>query len=180
MNTKALLEQAKAAMEAGFTAAGAELEKKAERARKLALAYEHYRYVSQKKIDDFKSRLLQATRRRPTEAEAMHEATTLMLMYQTIGQILSSASDVYDALVLDPLEKYVGLPPADVLATVKVARGRGIFDRMEVAHVEPVATQIHYPDPIVFGLVDGCTDRFYIAEWGNDVSINDLLADNEG
>jgi hypothetical protein len=30
-------------------------------------------------------------------------------------------------------------------------------------------------DPIIFGKIDGCTDRFFIAQWDDDVKIEDIV-----
>jgi uncharacterized protein (DUF433 family) len=175
MNTTMLLEQAKQAREAGFTAAAENLTKQAELARKLAIAYEHYRYVTREQIRAFVEALHARTVRRPTMDEALKQGGPLFR-----ADLLPYASNVYDTLVFDRMEAYPGLPPADVLAAVKAAQERKIFDAFEVAHVQPVATRIVYPDPIVFGLVEGCGDRFFIAEWGEDVKLADLIGSHEG
>lgn len=169
MNVTALLEQAKEAREAGFVAAATDLERKAERARKLVIAYEHYRYVKQETVDAFNAKLKAQTSRPATAAERDQ-------FYRSGYSVRS----IHDKLVLHTMELYPGLPPTDVLAKVKEAKGRDCFDKFEVAEIQPEATHVKLPDPIVFGLIDGCTDRFYIAEWGSDVSITDLLQANEG
>ena len=57
------------------------------------------------------------------------------------------------------------------------AKARGIFDTFEVAQIDSV---VEYKDPIVFGRIEGCGDRFFVAEWADDVSITDLIGDHEG
>lgn len=166
INTTALLEQAAEAREAGFTTVATELERKAKLATNLAKAYEFFRYVSREAYDAFQKKILDKTKRPATEADRAR-----------LGRY---TTEVADQLVIVDMGAYPGLPPADVLLKVKEARAMEIFDRFEVAEIQPVATQVKLPDPIVFGLVDGCTDRFFVAEWGTDVSINDLLQKHEG
>lgn len=51
------------------------------------------------------------------------------------------------------------------------------FDKFEVMTVE---WHKEVPDPILFGVVNGCADRFFIAQWDTDVKIEDILKDHEG
>jgi len=153
-----LAEHAAMAAEAGFTAAAAQAEAVADRAGRLARAYEHYRFVKAEKIAEFNLRLYNETLRRT-------------------GQAGRNMNDHYDKLSFTPVEKYATLPPADVLAKVKEAAGARIFDTMEVAKIESV---VEYKDPIVFGRIEGCTDRFFVAQWGSDVQITDLLGEHDG
>lgn len=167
MNTTQLLEQAKQAREAGFDSAAADLELKAALATKLAKAYEHFRYVSKEAVAEFQKKTLERTERNATSEDQRRLNNPYV-------------SRIADQLVFCRMETYKGLPPADVLKRVSEVKAMGIFDAYEVAEIQPVATQQKLPDPIVFGLVNGCTDRFYVAEWGEDVSINDLLGKHDG
>lgn len=153
-----IAEHAALAAEAGFSAAASEAQKVADCARRMALAYEHYRYVTPGQIEKFNERLkAQTLKRTGRERVDLHEH--------------------YDVLAFTPVEKYKDLPPADVLAKVKDAKDKKIFDTLEVCKVE---SKVEYKDPIVFGRIEGCGDRFYIAQWDNDVKIEDLLGPNEG
>jgi hypothetical protein len=79
---------------------------------------------------------------------------------------------------VDPLESYVGNPdngsekdrliPDDVLDSLEVAKERHLFDTMHVLWAERV------PDPLLLGRVDGCEDYFFIAEWGDDITFDQL------
>lgn len=80
----------------------------------------------------------------------------------------------YQTLDFTPLERYAKVPPETVLTSLETAIGRRCFDAFEVAYIRDVK------DPILFGRVNGCSDRFFIDEWDNDVSISDLLKPNEG
>lgn len=169
MNLQTLVTMANEAEQAGFTQAGAEYRKKAALAAKLAVAYEHYRYVRAEKIAEFQARLKRQTERGPKPGE-----------YLGITEYGRLITEVADQLVFTAIDAYRGMPPVDVFSKVKEAKERGCFDVFEVAEINPVATEVQLPDPIIFGLIDGCTDRFFIAEWGNDVSINDILGRADG
>lgn len=180
MNVLQMEEKAAQLRGLGMTKAADDLDAKAQLTKKLAVAYEHFRYVSQEKIDSFIARLRASTSRIPTREEYNTAASGFGLSRYEEAIKYGYASKVYDTLVLDALEKYDGVPPQDVLEKLAAAKQFGIFDTFEVAHVEPVATKVHFPDPILFGRVAGCTDHFFIGEWGNDVKLADLIGPNEG
>lgn len=143
---------------AGFETALANTKTLLERAARLAQAYEHYRYVKSAAITAFQAKL---------------KATSLTMT----GKAGSNLRHHYDELAFTPVKEYPSAPPAEVLGAVKEAQDRAIFDTLEVAHVESVN---EYKDPIVFGRITGCDDRFFIAQWGDDVSIEQLLGTHEG
>lgn len=143
--------------EAGFTAAVAETKRLADLKRRMVLAYEHYRYVTPEQINHFNTRLRAETRKRNNNAAA----------YMI----------TYDTLRFRDISVYPGCPPADVIQKVKEAKAHDIFDSLEVADIESV---VEYVDPIIFGRIHGCDDRFYIAQWGDDVNIDDILPAHAG
>ena len=76
------------------------------------------------------------------------------------------------------IEKYVGqnhdennftLPPGDVLEKLAVAKKSELFDEFTILHVKAI------PDPILLGKIKGEKDRFFIAEWGNDITLTELM-----
>lgn len=164
-----LEEQAKLAKEAGLTAVVTQIEEKVAMAKKLAVAMEHYRYVTEEKFSEFNAELKKKTER-PWQSSADGPQWTQHGYVEKVA----------DQLVVVDIGKYAGLPPTDVMAKVVEAKARRCFDSFEVAEIQPVATQVKLPDPIVFGRIQGCTHRFYIAEWGTDVSITDLIGRHEG
>lgn len=143
---------------AGFTTAASEAQKQQLLAGRMAQAYEFYRFVTPEQVAAFNSRLKEQTIKRT-------------------GKTGSNLREHYDVLAFTPAEKYATMPPADVLQKVAEAKARGIFDTFEVAQIESV---VEYKDPIVFGVIAGCGDRFFIGQWDSDVSIDDLLGPNEG
>ena len=138
----------------GFKVASEKLNKLAEKKRKLAIAYEHYRFVRKEKISDFSQKLKEKTIERG-----------------------KNGYEKYQTLTFTSVENYSEVPPNDVLLELETAMGRNCFDSFEIAHI---VTEVKVPDPILFGCIKGCTDRFFIAQWDNDVSIEQILAPNEG
>ena len=137
----------------GFKKAHSIVKKMAEKKRKMAIAYEHFRFVRQEKIDNFNQKLKEKT-------------------FQREGY-----REMYQQLTFTPVGEYAEVPPADVLGKLEEALGLNCFDAFEIAHIVSV---VKIPDPLLFGRINGCPDRFFIAQWDNDVKIEDLLATNEG
>lgn len=131
----------------GFTKASDKIKKLSEKKRKLAVAYEHYRFVRQEKIGLFQEKLYK---------ESSRDASG------------------YKSLSFTPIEQYEEVPPQNVLVSLEGAINKRCFDSYEVAHI------IRVKDPILFGRIEGCPDRFFIDQWDLDVSIDDILAENEG
>lgn len=135
----------------GFKAAAGNIKALSERKRKLAIAYEHFRFVRQERISEFNVKLKAQSRRK------------------------TGSDYLYETLAFTPIENYPHVPPADVLLALASAKEKRCFDSFEVAHIETVKE-----DPILFGRVNGCPDRFFISQWDNDVKIEDILKANEG
>jgi hypothetical protein len=88
-----------------------------------------------------------------------------------LGIEKSKRAGYYKKLSFTSLERYDrDVPPMDVLKKIEEAKAVGCFDSFEIAYIEEVKK-----DPIVFGRIDGCTDRFFIAQWDNDVSIEQII-----
>lgn len=140
----------------GFTKVASNLKALKEKKRKMMLAYEHYRVVSPEKVAQFNEELKKKTQ---TGSAYLREWKELSFM---------------------PIEAYEKVPPAEVLEAVEKAQameaGNGVkvFDAFEVAYIRNVK------DPIIFGRVNGCPDRFFIAQWDTDIRIEDLLKAHEG
>lgn len=143
---------------AGFTTAAKHVVHTAARLGRLARAYEHYRYVPEGAITEFKTLLKRVS-------------------LQRVGQPGFNLYEKYDTLRFTPIDAYKGVPPADVLEKVIHAKHQGIFDTFEVADIQSV---VEYKDPIIFGLITGCPDRFFIAQWGDDVSISQIIGPAQG
>jgi len=68
-----------------------------------------------------------------------------------------------------PIQGYNKVPPQGALDALATDQAKGIMDEYAIGEVEGV------PDPILFGRINGCEDRFYIASWGDDVTLDDLI-----
>lgn len=129
----------------GFCKAADNLANLANKKRKLALAYEHFRFVRQEKIDAFNNKLRQ-----------------------------KRSDNGWQELSFTSVENYEEIPPDHVLTNFSEAKKIGCFDSFEVAHI------VRVKDPILFGRVKNCSDRFFIDQWDDDVKIEDILMPNEG
>lgn len=72
------------------------------------------------------------------------------------------------------IENYDMVPPDEALDKLEVAQEKKVFDYFEVAYIRNVE------DPIIFGRINGCTDRFFIAQWDDDVSIDQIFLGDVG
>ena len=131
----------------GFKAASTKVKELSVKQRKMAIAYEHYRFVRPEKIQAFNAKLYKKTR-------------------DDYGS--------YQQLAFTPVEEYQDVPPAHVLEKMEAAVERNCFDAFEVAHI------INVKDPILFGRIKGCPDRFFVDQWDDDVKIEDIIKPNEG
>lgn len=125
--------------------------KKLTQAGKLAIAYQHFLYVPQEKIDAFNEKLYKDTLREDKNARQ------------------------YKRLIDIPLDHYPEVPPDFVLDKIERALDIGCFDHLEVTKVDWIK---EVKDPIVFGRINGSSDRFFIAQWDDDIKVEDLLLAN--
>jgi hypothetical protein len=141
----------------GMTAAATDVEVNATRFRKMAKAYELYRFVAPEKIAAFNEKL---------KAKS----------FKAGGGLYGQGS--YEQLIFTPIATYPAVPPTDVLDALEGAMAHDCFDAFEIAQITELS--VPKPDPILFGRIAGCDDRFFIAQWDDDVKIEDLLTENEG
>lgn len=144
--------------ELGFTAAAAKVNTDRALARKLRIAFEHFRVVEPDKIQRFQQEL----RDRTIKDEGKNQWGTIQR---------------YDSLKFTPIEKYPNVPPIEALQELRKAKAFECFDRFEVATIESVKI---VPDPIIFGVIDGSLNKYYICQWDDDVKIEDILREDEG
>jgi len=140
--------------ELGFDKAASDIDAGVEYKRKVTIATENFRYVTPDQFTAFNQKL-----RRDTEkGDSRHGRT-------------------YDQLVCIPIDAYPEVPPANVLNDLAQATEKNCFDTFEIAKIESIQ---ELPDPILFGRIKGCANRFFISQWDNDVKISDIIGDNEG
>jgi len=130
----------------GFTKVAKELKAKEEFKRKLIIAYEHFKYITPEAIEKFNEELKEKT-------------------YQEI----SPGYYKYNRLKFVKISEYDRIPPESVLNKLEEAQKLNIFDEFEVAFIEEVEE-----DPIIFGRIKGCEDRFFICQWDNDIKVEEL------
>ncbi len=141
--------------ELGFTDAAAKVKESRELARKLRIAFEHFRYVTPENFLRFSEEL---------------KTKSWKNNYRNY-------SYSYDQLVFTRICAYKKVPPPEVLSKVREAKALGCFDDFEVATVQSVKV---IPDPIIFGIIHGCENKYFVAQWDDDVKIEDILRPEEG
>lgn len=137
----------------GFKQASNRVKELRELNRKMEIAYKNFRHIRQEKIDTFNEKL---------KKESMVE---------------SKSSYQYKYLKFTPLEEYTEVPPDTVLDEIEKAQAIGCFDTFEIAKIEDVVVT---KDPIVFGRINKCPDRFFIGQWDDDVKIEQILSEGQG
>lgn len=137
----------------GLTAAAAVIHDASQLSDKLKVAYEKYRFLTPQAIQRFQDKLRDEM---VTDKQGVK---------------------IYKQLRFTTLESYSKIPPDHVLAALMQAKDVGCFDTFEVADLETIQ---QFPDPLLLGCVTGCTDKFYITQWDDDVKIQDILQADEG
>jgi len=67
------------------------------------------------------------------------------------------------------IENYKSIPPSDVLETLREHKERGLFDYFTIASVRGI------PDPLLLGRLNESEDRYFIAQWGSDIALEDVI-----
>lgn len=126
------------------------------KAKRLTEVYDHYKFVTPEQVDRFQKKLRCRTEKLINRGKQIR----------------------YEALKFTRLADYPEIPPPGVLTALEKAQATGYFDAFEIAHIEQVtenAPSKRKPDPVLFGTLVGCYDRFLIAQWGNDVSFEQIV-----
>ena len=134
----------------GFKKASTTLKELSLRKQKMTIAYAMFKWVREEKVNAFNQKLYEKTRN-------------------------WDKNGGYHKLEIVSVQDYEGTPPDSVLEkmekvqALEIAPGIKVFDSYEVAYIRKV------PDPLLFGCVRGCPDRFFIDQWDNDISIDELI-----
>lgn len=123
--------------------------KRLDSARRLTIAYAKYGHVTDEAIAKFNEKL---------KKESMVK--------------LSGGYGQYNQLRFTRIGDYNKIPPVAVLTRLREAVHDNVFDFFEVADIQSVK---EVPDPIIFGRIEGCIDRFYVAQWDDDVTIEEIV-----
>lgn len=122
--------------------------KRIDSAEKLAFAYGNYLFIEQDTVDLFNQKLRKDTLREDKDARE------------------------FKRLVFLPLGDYQELPPPHVVDALEKATKDDCFDFFEVGKINWIR---EVKDPILFGRIKGSTDRFFIAQWDDDIRLEDLI-----
>ena len=136
--------------ELGFTAAKKTVETSQALVRKTAIAYEHFDYVT------------------PEDVQAFNDS-----LYSQRKVDKKTGRQNYYTLRFHKTQDYAEVPPTEVLDKMRAAKAMSCFDYFEIAKIEFVSM---VPDPILFGRIEGVGDRFFVAQWDNDVTIEAIKA----
>ena len=92
--------------------------------------------------------------------------------YQTEESLIEFIKGCKKGLCLTEIESFQKIIPADVVLKINKADSLKVFDNFYILHYDPKsAKNIYYTekvkpqDPIVFGVISGCTKMFFIADW---------------
>lgn len=87
------------------------------------------------------------------------------------NDFLSPAKDRISGFAWEevPVKEYKAIPPDHALEALKVARDKEIFHDFTIASVS------HVKDPLLLGVLEGVEDRFFLAQWGEDVALDDVI-----
>jgi len=130
-------------------------------ARKMAVAGEHHRVITPDNLAQFGRKLKRRT-----------------LRLWRSGMYAKSS---WKKLAFDDIGHYQGIPPQHAREALAKAKELKVFSRFEVGTLkEEVTSQYRDPDPILVGVIDGCDNKYFIAQWDNDVAIEDILKRGEG
>lgn len=117
-------------------------------AQRMEVAYKGYSFITPEAIQRFNEELRKETLKEDKRAYRFKQ------------------------LIFTNLDQYDKIPPEHVLKGLERAKKEGLFDQYEIAHIDWI---VEVKDPILFGVIVGCSDRFYIEQWDDDVKIEDLL-----
>lgn len=68
-----------------------------------------------------------------------------------------------------PVESDAGIPPMEVLRKFGEEKLKKVFEFFTVASVNAIK------DPLLLGRIHGSGSRYFIAQWGDDVSLDDVI-----
>lgn len=71
-----------------------------------------------------------------------------------------------------PIGLYPEVPPDEVLE--RAESFKGVFDYLTVGKVETMECE-PVKDPLLLGRLNGSEDRFFLAQWGDDLHVEDIL-----
>ncbi len=122
--------------------------------KELSIAAAGYKRINRAELDKFQKELSAVSDMRSKR----HLEETPLALY--VGQ-----GESHDTVK----EAELAIPPADVLEKLRIARDAKLFDDFSILHIKYV------PDPILCGRINESSDLYFIAEWGDDVKLSDIV-----
>lgn len=142
--------QAQEYREIGLIKIAEDLEAKANKAwKEMEISLAGYSRINRSELEKFKK-----------ELSDISDYTSKRELQETL---------LKDYIGQDGEKTKLAVPPADVLEKLKVARESKLFDDYSVLHIKYV------PDPILCGKIAESDDLYFIAEWGDDVKLTDIV-----
>ncbi len=142
--------------ELGMIRIAENLENKAIKAwKELEISLAGYKRINAEELEIFRAEL-----RKIGDMKSKRELIETSL-HDYMGQNLDQGSEITDS--------EIGLPPAEILEKLKVAKDSKLFDAFSILHIKYV------PDPILCGRIEESQDLYFIAEWGDDVKLTDIV-----
>ena len=160
--TEPLLEKdarVKELLDAGLTRAAQQLSATQRFIHRSQLLYAKYPILTEEQVTRFNERLEAATRRK-----------TGVCLSERDGKC-RDWEETWQELTTVPLKHYEGIPPASVVKQLKEFRKE--FDTLRVAYIQQAKTRLE--DPLLLGQVNGSSDYFVLAQWGEDVTYEEVL-----
>lgn len=132
----------------GLKKVSGQIDEMRERKRKMEVAYKSFRVCPPDKVVQFNEKLRK----------------------ETLKEDKNSYS--FKRLEFIPIEKYEKIPPEAILQKIEKAIEKDCFDNLEICKI---AWHKEIKDPIVFGCINGCQDKFFIGQWDNDITIDEIM-----
>lgn len=139
---------------------------------------------SEKKEEEVKTMLkaLEGSLQRRVKTEVFYELNKVEIekklkntefnRYQTEESLIEFIKSCKKGLCLTEIEYFQKVIPEKVMTKINKADDLKIFDNFYILHYDPNSVKnIYYTaepkpqDPIVFGVISGCTKLFFIADW---------------
>lgn len=173
--------------EAGLDAASKLVGDKILRVKRMTAAYDKYRFIEPATFDRFQAALKERTLKKDPCKWCHGSGKTKEFAWMKAYEVTCIGchgdgwrTQRYEKLVLTPLNEYTEIPPMDCLLDLQKAvqmevDGARVFDRFEVGTIKEIVEQNPKIDPVVFGIIDGCVDKFCITQWDDDVSFEQIM-----
>ena len=170
--------------EAGIDEAANLLENKIYLSKRMEVAYSHYKFIEPSILEKFCQQLKEKSYKRDSCKHCNGSGKSTIGFLKKIKNCNCCKGDGwiserYEKLILTDLKEYKDAPPMDCLLDLKRAKdmeyeGKKVFDRFEIGQIKEEIKANPKIDPVVFGIIDGCIDKFCITQWDDDVSFEQI------